>query len=344
MKIKIGNKYFKYFNGFAVSQKLDSVASTFSFVVRYNSEDAESRIMFKPLSYPDVEIYTDEDKLLLTGTIVSHDFNSDKNPELVQVSGYSKGGILEDCTIPIANYPLENIKGNLKEISSKLLSIYGLSLIVDKSAAKDCSFNYRKAIAEPTETIKEFLSKMASKRNIIMSNDVRGNIIYYKPDTKALSKFSFNQRNTLNCSLSVDGQGMHSQISVIRQPSHENTGVSSNDTLNNGLVKKKRVIVKKMSSGEDTNTSRAVDNALATELKALTVTIKIKNWMENLICGDIVDLHNHEIYFFTKIKLIISEIEYQQNSKEKTMVLKCLLPEAYSGEIPKNIFDYDKFE
>ncbi|MES2287276.1 MAG: hypothetical protein V4547_16410 [Bacteroidota bacterium] len=341
MKIKIGGKYFIYFNGFAVVQKLDSVASTFTFVARFDPTDKESRIMFKPYSYPDVEVYTDEGKLLLTGSIVTHEFNSDAAPKLVKVSGYSAGGILEDCQIPLANYPLENLQGNLKDISNKLLKIFDLSLKIDASAAKECSLNYEKSVCEPTETIKEYLSKLASQRNVVMSHDINGNIIYFKPNINAKSKYYFTDENTVDMALTANGQGLHSSVSVIRQPSHGNSGVETKDTVNITLCKKHRTSVKKMSSGEDTNTARAVKSAMAAELKSLGVRVSLSEWLEDIKCGDIVDIHNHEIYLFYRVRFIVTEIEYQQNQQEKTMDITVMLPEAFTGDIPKNIFDYD---
>lgn len=339
MKIKIGGKYFLYFNGFAVSRKLDSVASTFSFISKFNPDDLEARPIFKPFTYPSVEVYTDDDKLLLTGSITTHDFNSKSAPELVQVSGYSKGGILEDCNIPLSSYPLESINGNLRDISTKLLNIYGLTLIVDKSVQKEVGLNYAKSVAEPTETVKDYLAKMAAQRNIVVSHDAKGNILYFRPDTKAVSKYSFTKENCLSMSMGCNGQDLHSTISVIREPSHKNGGVQSSDTVNNPLCKIKRTSTKKMSSGEDTNTTRAVKAALAAELTAMTVTVNIKNWIDDLECGDIVDLQNPDLFLFNKTRFMVREIAQQQNQQEKTMDLTLMLPEAFTGDIPKAIFD-----
>ena len=341
MKIKINNKFFLYFNSFAVSKKLDSVASCFSFVAKFDPTILEHRILFKPLSYPEIQIYTDSGKLLLTGEITNHDFNSESSPGLVQVSGYSKGGMLEDVTIPLTAYPLENLNSNLKDISNKLLGLYGLNLIVDESVSKEVGLNYEKTVAESTEDIKSYLCKLAGQRNIVMSHDVYGNIIYFRPNTNAKSKHYFTEENTIKMSLSVDGQSMHSDISVIRQPSMKNSGAATNDGIKNGQVKRFRPTVQSMSSGEDTDTSKAVKNALASELAGISLTIEFDRWLEDIECGDIVEVHNHEIYLMKRIRFMVMDIDYNQNEKENTMSLKLVLPEAFSGETPKNIFDYD---
>ena len=83
------------------------------------------------------------------------------------ISGYSKGGILEDCTIPYPAYPLENLNISLKDITARLLKEFGLNFIIDSSVVNETNLAYPKAVAGPEETVKEFISKLAAQREKI---------------------------------------------------------------------------------------------------------------------------------------------------------------------------------
>ena len=150
MKIKINNKQFFFFNKFIIQRNLDSVASSFSFLANFNTENNDHKELFKPLSFQDIEIFDNEDKLLLTGTLVNFNFNSTSKPHLVKVSGYSKAGVLEDSNIPHSAYPLESINRSLEDISTRLLNIFGINLIIDDSVKPDAALIYPKSIASPT--------------------------------------------------------------------------------------------------------------------------------------------------------------------------------------------------
>ena len=103
MKIKINGKFYSHFNNLNIKFNLDSFSSAFTFFAYFNKQSKE---IFKPLSYPKVEIFQDN-SLLFTGIIVSQSFVSSETPQLVKISGYSKAGILEDVSITMSTYPLE---------------------------------------------------------------------------------------------------------------------------------------------------------------------------------------------------------------------------------------------
>lgn len=337
MKIKINNKIFFFFNNFAVQMNLDAVASSFAFVARFNPDNKDHQVLFKPLSYPKIEVFTDDDRLLLTGEIINHDFNSQDAPELVKMSGYSKGGVLEDSNIPYSAYPLESNNRSLKDISERLLKIFDLKLKIDSSVTNDANLIYQKSVADPTETVKDYLSKLAAQRNIVMSHDEYGNIIYFKPNIKQSPKISFNTSNTTTMTISVKGQSIHSEITILRQPSSDNNNLTPVDTTKNSLLNRFRPKVKTLSSGTDTDTSKASQNELASELQNIALSITIPRF-ENLKPGDIIEVQNKEIYLYNKTKFMIQALSFSQNEKETSMTINAVIPEAFTGTAPKEIF------
>jgi prophage tail gpP-like protein len=338
MKVKINGKYSLFFNDIALNRKFDSIASTFSISVRFNPDNDFHKNLVKPLSFHTIEIYNDNSVLIFTGTILSQSFTSDKNINLVALGGYSKPGVLEDCTLPFKNYPLENNNKNLIDIAEDLCSVYSIKTIFDDNAISESSRVYSKSVAEPTESIKSYLNKLTSQRNIVLGHTADGKVRFSKPDFKSKPVFLFNKENTLSMSCSINGQGMHDVIGVIRQPSVSNAGVQTYDVATNPLFFQFRNTVKVLSNGEDTDTSKAADNELASELKNISVSISINELVE-LNPGDIVEVQNKEVYLYNKNRFVVSEINYTISNGKRQSNLKLVLPETFTSEQPKNIFD-----
>lgn len=338
MKIKINGTYIKFFDEVSIGLNLDSVGSVFSFVGRYNPDNPLHRKVFKPLSFAEVEIFNNDDKLLLTGEIINHSFNSNARPGLRVLSGYSKPGVLEDVNIPYSLYPLESINRNLKDITERLIAPFGLKLFIHPSVAKEALTIFDKSVATSTESIKSYLAKIASQRNIVMSHNAQGDLVYFRPDTKAIPKRRFNENNGIEMSMNVKGQGLHSKITVLRQPSDEGSNISPADTLDNPLVPKFRPSVKILTSGTDTATKDAADNELAAELNNIEFGLDLSEIDDELLPGDIVEVRNPELFLFEYTRLMITAISIKENSKSSGMSISLSLPEAFTGEQPKDIF------
>lgn len=347
MRVKINSQEIFFFTAGSINLKLDSIASTFSLSVRFMPENDKHKELFKPLQYHKIEFINDNGKLLLTGTILSHSFVSDSGKNLLVLSGYSICGILEDVTIPQSLYPLENTNLTLKQIAQKLCGHFGLGLVVGNNAGNlnivapdtedEVNIIYKKTVASPTDTCKGYLSKLTSQRNILLSHDAKGNVVLFKPNANAKPKYFFNSENSLRMTASYNGQALHSSISVLRQPSVDNEGVSTVDSIINPLIAKNRPTTKILSSGEDTDTSKAANNELASELKAIAVTVELKGLFDDLFPGDIINIHNHEIYSFAYSLYMVSEITLNFDEVENYTTLNLVLPETFTGEQPKNI-------
>jgi prophage tail gpP-like protein len=338
MKLKINDNFYSFFDDVTINKNLDSIASTFSLKGRFNPDNDFHKKIFKPLNYNKVEIFDDFDKLMLTGVAVNTSLKSVGSRELQVVSGYSKAGVLEDCTIPYSSYPLEKNNVSLTDVVSRLITEFGISFAVDSSVSNEMNLRYKKTVAEASESIKSFISKLAAQRNVILSHTADGNLLFYRPNTKASPRYYFTKENTISMSLDIDGQSMFSEISVIRQPSDENTNLSPFDTVKNDLVKAKRTLVKVLSSGNETDTKRAVENIIAAQMKSIKFTVDLKSYID-LDCGDIVEVENDEIYLYQGTRLMVSSIAIKENSNSKSMSINLVLPESFSGQVPKNIFD-----
>lgn len=337
MKIKVNGSEFLFFNDITISLALDSIASSFAFSARFNPNNALHKNLFRPLSFPRVEIFKDDGTLLLTGEVINQNQKSQAEPELTTLSGYSTTGVLEDVNIPLSLYPLESINRSLKEIAERFIAPFNLNLVIDSSVAKEANQVFKKTSADPGETIENYLAELAAQRNIVLGHDEKGRLKMYRPDTKAKPKYFINKENGYQMSWAVNGQSLHSNIGVIRQPSDENPNVSLQDEVNNPLVGKYRPKVSILSSGQQTDTKKTANNKMAAELSALTLQIDMETFLD-LVPGDIVEVQNDEVFLYSRTRFIVSAMDIKETEEGYKTSLDLVLPETYTGETPQNIF------
>lgn len=373
MRIVIDKKNVDHFTAGSITLKLDSIASTFEFSSRFSANKKEHQEMFKPLQYKEVQIFNSKNKLIFTGTLLNHRFKSNKGRELIIVSGYSKSGILEDVEIPASAYPLESTNLSLLDISNKLCGLFGINVVLSeqgksitdivikgkvkskraantKSTYEDLKAKatsvFGRTSASPTESIKDYLAKLASQKNIVLSHNEKGEVLLFQPDLLQKPRYFFTKGNTLEMSMDFNGQAMHSDVNIVRQPSDDNAGVSTTDTAKNSLVGKYRPTTKILSSGEDTDTKDAALNEVASELKNIPVTVKLQGLFDEIYPGEIVNVHNHYIYCYAYNRFMVDSVTISFNEKEYTTTLNLVVPESFTGgpvirNILFNHFDED---
>jgi len=339
MKIKIENKFFNHFSNLTLKFNLDTFASVFSFDARFDPFNVEHQKIFKPLTYPKIEIFSNDMDLLLTGNIVNNDFASSKTPQLVSFSGYTKSGILEDVTIPDSVYPLEKNNQSLSEISSQLLKPFEIGQLIERNVSNEMNLVYEKAVAQPTQSVASFLTQLASQRNIVIGHTKKGDVYYFKAFIGSKPVRSYDSSNLLSSKMAINGRAFHSDITVRRQPSDENVGVSTVDGVKNPNVEQIRSVCKILSSGDDTSTTQAAQNVLAAELRGIQLGLELPKIDTSILCGQIIEFINPELFIYKKQKFVINEIIYNEDSGEDTMTINCLTPEAFTGGIPTNIFE-----
>ena len=374
MKIRVNNQKYINFDSVSIESSIDAVASTFSINAFFNLDNPEDREIFRPLKYNKIEIFDGDEKLLLTGTILNHDITNQSTTQLVNISGYSLPGVIEDCNVPYSMYPLESLKMNLAEISKKLIQPFGLKLIIDPLIANEVGLIYSKSVCAPEDKIKEYLAKLAAQRNIILSHTEEGHLRLFRPNVGANVARIFTDENTSSMTLSVNGQNMHSQLTILRQPAIKKKPVVKTkrkkvkqfefddegnqipttpiiktkkikqrpkpqffDTVNNPMIEVFRPAVQKMTAGEDLSTEAAVRNYMADELNNIAFTIDINNWLP-LKFGDIIEIQSERLFLRNKTKLMINSISRKQDAASQTMSITAMLIEAFIGQEPKNIF------
>ncbi len=339
------NRKVDFFAKFSLNLKYDSVGSAFTFEFYFNPELPEHRILAAPGRYNLAKVYH-EGELLLTGFILSQAFDLMPTQSLTPFSGYSVPGVLEDSQIPPTAYPLQSDGLSLKQIAEKLLKPFQIRIDIDSHVAATMNEVYEKATAEPGDTVKEFLCKLATQKDIIVSHTPHGHLLFTKARTDKAPSYHFdgNMPGT-TLALSFNGQGMHSPIWAIKQADKKG-GNAGQSMITNPYVPKDttafrpKVIIQ--SSGTDNDTLKTVKNELAEELKNIVLTITTDRWTigQGVVKpNNIITVTAPELFIFKKTKFFVESVSLTGDPEKLTSTLTCVLPEVYNGMTPKNIFE-----
>lgn len=343
--LKIDNKEFTHFSNVDVNLELNSIASTFNFNGFFDINDRILKKLFTPLSYLPCEVWAIDQEnnvreKLITGTALSHQFAIQRTKQLTAVSGYSKTGVLEDSNIPIESYPLQYDGLGLDQIALKLCNQFNLQLFIFDNAKKDAAKPFELTKAEPTETIKDFLTNIARSRNITVAHDNLGRLLLYKVLAQVPPKIRLKEDDigVISVSVTPNGQGMHSSVTVIKQSSTENQN-EGQTTVNSPFVPSgvKRPKVQFIRYGAQTDTKEAATAIVCSEAKNFPITIELEGWTFNnkvVRAGFYIELTAPSI-FIQKTKLVLQSVNFKADpEKGKTMTLTAVLPCVYTGVLP----------
>jgi prophage tail gpP-like protein len=354
MQLKIKNISITNFNDFSLTLKYNSVASKFAFWMTFNPDDPIHKEVCRPFAYHPVTI-THDGQLLLTGTLLNHNPKSRAEQEPLHMSGYSKTGVLEDCEIPLdlnppgtddpyaGLTPLQSNKVSLKNITEKLIKPFGLKLVVDSSVTSKATASYIESKARDSQTIKQYISEIASQKHVIITHDVNGNLVFTEAKASQESIYDFTTAAPgVAMEFELPGQEMHGKIKVQKQQSrkHANSGKATVDNpyVPATVFRPRRV---RQSSGSDVDTPQAARNKLSEELSKIKLKIYLDRWELNkklVMPNNTITVTNPELYLYKKTKFFIEEVEFNSTSDNDTTVLTCVLPEVYNNQPPKNIF------
>lgn len=345
---RIRNRKVDFFTHVDMTLKYDSVASVFSWKWTFDPTNQE-HIDLACIGHYHLCTIEHNGELILTGTIMSQFFHDEALPQTVTMSGYSLPGVLEDCEIAAESYPVQVGFLSLKDIATKYLKPFGIKFVIDSSVAKRMDEPYKECTATSGQSIKSYLSELASQKNIIVSNDQFGRLLFTQPlaSQKPIIHFKKGEAEWVGMTLSFDGQAMHSRIYIVNQADVDeiNTSDSFVDNPYVPIIFRQKVLV--MNSGNRLDNinmgagSEAAKNALCQEMKNFKLSIRLDRWDINgkiIRPGQIVSVTNPFVYLFKKTNWIIEEVTFTGDANEQRANLTCVLPEVYNGQPFKYIF------
>jgi prophage tail gpP-like protein len=353
----------RFFNEFKMNLKYDAIADAFSFAFYFDPNNPEHAEVACVSHYHECSIYYD-DELLINGYMLSQGFKASPNPELVQIGGYSKAGVFEDCDIPTNMYPLESTGLSFRQICQKILNNFNthirskenqFKLVIADIAQSEASSaivkkvdkTIPKSTAKESQNIKSYLTGLATQKNLVLSHTPKGDLLITEANTGGEPLFDYDESigmvGVTDMFLNFNGQGMHSHITVIMQASQDG-GNAGEYTIRNPFVPvaavfRPKVII--LSSGDDITIQEAAENELRKELKSIVLTINLDRGKINgkfIRPNNTCKVKGKSVFLYKSVKWFIESVAFDVNADTEKSVLTCVPTYVYSKETPINFF------
>lgn len=172
---------------------------------------------------------------VLDGYINKIDTSLSADSHTITISGRDKTGDIIDNTLP-ANLNF-NTPISLSDLSKKILDFYGIQdiKVIVKASNVNVFSSSETVSVEAGESAFDFLEKYAKKRQVMLSTDGSGNIVYTRAETEVVTDFinindGVNQGNVLNVEMCVDDSQRFNKYVLLSQ-TNSSSGNDEDDTV-----------------------------------------------------------------------------------------------------------------
>lgn len=336
--MKIGNRSWRSWWDLEIKRTLDAV-STFSFKAPFEPEVQTFRDTFKPFSFTQVEIATNDEKLC-TGSMIHVEPDLKSEERTVAVSGYGLPGVLGDCHMPASALPIAFRGLSLRQMAQTVCDAFELALVVRVANADiDAPFDAPKM--EATELPFGFLAKLGQQRTVLIADTVEGELLLWTPPISGSPVATFEQwkQPAVAIEASFRPQEWFSEITGMKNANGGRAGAlytEPNPAVTTVLLRPHFFTVDDADKGDVASAVRAklgrmIGNAIAVRVKV--PTWRDPNgalWEPNALVT--VDAPGCMIYRPTDF--VIREVTLKQSADSTTAELELVLPGAFSGVIP----------
>lgn len=336
------NRKVDWFTNVRLGFKYDCIANDFSLDYYFDPDNFEHK-EFSCVGHFHLCTLEYNGKVIMTGIILSIQFIDEPQKKLARISGYSLPGVLQDCSIAKSSYPLQSDGLSLTAIVDKLLKPFNIKYVIDQSVRRDMDIVFSETEAGQTQSVQSYLTELATSRNIIISNDTQGRVVFTRLDANKTAIFHFEQNIPgVSMTLGFNGQAMHSDILAVMQADPDDPNAVEAPPVQNPyvpIVFRPQTIV--VNSGDGLTVQRAADNAIAAELKNVTLIVSLDRFQIGEVLflpGEFITVTNPQVYLYKKTKWIIESVDFTGDSAKEVAVLRCVPPEVYTGKKPQYIW------
>ena len=338
--IAINNKVFRFWTTFNVLQQLDGM-STFTFNAPLTPDDPDFRASFAPFQYQDIQISVGADRLF-TGTLISVQPDVTAEAKVVTVSGYSRPGVINDCTpfAPDDSYQLEFNNANIVDIAQGIMQPFGIRAIGGAGAPGAI---FERVAIQPDGNILNFFTTLAQQRGLVIASDPFGSLLFRRAESEGPIVVTLAEGSIplLSVAPQFNQQGYFSHVSGI-EPVYAGTRGSSFTVKNERLKTATRphtFIVRDAETGEVEEAVKAKAGRMFANVVAYTVTLNTWRdpsgalWAPNTL----IDLTAPGAMIFEEYTFLIRTVSFNKSAASETATLNLIIPGSFSGEIPETL-------
>jgi prophage tail gpP-like protein/phage tail protein X len=337
VEIYIDGSRFEFWESLTITRSLDSIDS-FSFSAPFEFDSPGFRNLFVPFTYKPILIYVGSD-LILKGIVISIRPNLDSRSSTIEVTGYSLPGILNDCNMPYQPNKFEFLNVNLLDIAKALSKPFGLSV----NASVNVGAVFPTVKIKPTQKIYNFLSDLAKKRNLILSNNLEGELIFLQSGETGNPVANLEVGKGVVTAISADfnEQEYYSHLTGITFVDTDIPGGQYTEK-NPFLLNRIRPIT---FTAKDTDTAniKTTVNAKTGRMFAnmLTYSISVASWIDTnrklWEPNTTISLLAPQVFVYNKYDFIVRSVEFTKDANSETAIIELIPPGGFSGKIPEKL-------
>jgi len=342
ISIIIDGKSFFYFTEYSLTSNIDTF-DTFTFSAPFDETQSIYREAFRPFAYKPVSIYYGNN-LIFTGVLISPGSSTSPDKKEISLSGYSKPAILNDCMMPVSSFPLEFNKQTLSQISPRLCAPYGIQSVFIDSAGN----LFDKVALDIEKNILSFLIDLAQQRGLLISNNEKGELIYWKSGAGIpIASFKEGDYPFISCSPTFDPQSFFSHITGITQTT-ETTKSAQSTYINNYLLKRGinryyNFIAEDCKNSEIASVTKQTAGRMLGACASYELTIqghidKSKNLFKK---NTLISILAPGAMIYREIVMLIKSLTLSRAENGDTTIFNLVLPGSYTGEIPE-VFPWEE--
>jgi len=340
--ILINGDRFRYWDTVRITQSIDTI-STIEFGAPFNHETPGFKDTFRQFSYQSI-VATVGGIPMFTGTMLTPVPVLENKRKIINISGYSLPGALNDCTPPASMFSngqskLEFDGQGLQEIVKTLIAPFGIAVdfIGDQGAT------FERVATEPGKKVLSFIIELAKQRNLIVASKQDGKLVIWNSVTtgKPVANLEQGSSPVLSVTPFFNPQDYYSHITGIEPVVVGGEG--SQFTVKNARLPG---VVRPLTFNAPDTIDSTVKSAV--EAKAgrmfgnmVSYSVRVDTWRDpagklwepnttiNLLAPDAMIYNNYEF--------VIRSVEFETDSKAQTAVLNMVLPGSFNGVIPNNL-------
>ena len=333
--IIIDGERFRFWTDATFTVSIDGISSV-QFLAPFDPNDAAQREKFRPFSYSDV-VVTIGGSQAFKGTMIGTDPDVSPSRSVIAITAYAKAGVLNDCTMPASAYPIEFDNTTLKDIAIKLTQPFGVPVTFDA----DPGPAFERVALQPGQIIFTFLAELAKQRNLVISTDERGGLVFKQSIGSGLpvANLEDNAPPVVSVRSRFEQQRYFSDITGIEPVILGFKG--SQFTVKNSLLKGRlRPHTFTVNDVEGGVTQAAVEAKAGRMFGSMVVyLLEVNTWRDPSgklwAPNTIIKLFAPNSMIYSAYDFLIREVKFFRTSSDKLAALTLVFPGSYEGKIPE---------
>jgi len=340
LALRIDGTRFRFWDSISITDSIDAF-SVFSFSAPFEFNNTEVRDKIRPFAFQDASV-TLGGADLFRGIIIDVIPKVTPDRASLDVSGYALPGILNDCTPPSTLYPVEYDGFGIWEISNVVGEPFGVSV----SMQADPGDPFETIGIEPTQKVLDFLSKMASQRNLIITNNAAGQLVYWQsiqPGNPVARFFDGATPPLVSITPNFQPQQYFSHITGIAPVDMGDAGLQFT-VQNDRLRKRLRPHVFKANDTESAALSETVSTKAGRMFaNAVSYTVEMSSWRNEQDSNNLwrpnttLTLFAPQAMIYDEYEFLIRDVTRRRDGNEERAILNLVLPGVFSGQIPERM-------